>query len=473
MRVYSFLTLFLLSAFLMFGCKQNATDMDGELTVDETVTEQAAYGYQINDIATTSNEMEAINADPADVGDVGVNGAASMTKLRKQAQTLAKQALSMNIQIPALTKVSGDSAIYSGEDSTANGKKMRWAWYYNMLTGKARYVYVIYQFPEAQKMAYDSMEIVMDMGFPFGSSDGTLESFYQIQLFKENFFIQSIESQLSFSNYMNGEAQSITGTTETKYQDGRKLTSQKTTISWNTNNTGTVRHDFFFADGTSAYATYTFNADHTGTFEKKRRDGTIVTGTFNQLEDDGYGSYTALVDFPNGFYLDKIEKAATIWLQGIDSVYTATYAEKIFFGSGKIDSSNSSITVEETEAGMVTTISATKPNGAHGTIVLTEAEDGVSTMTGFWITWDGHYILVSAEYFLDGSSHMHYEVYASEEAYNNGDDPIVVADYNFNGELGGDGTLTKDGKTYQITFDGSGQGTISDGTNSKTFNMYF
>ncbi len=473
MRVYSLFTLFLLSAFLIFGCKQNATDTEGELNLDESVTEQAAYGYQINDIANTSNEMDEINADPMAVGDVGTGaGATTISKVRKQAQKLAEQALGMDFQVPALAKTNGDSALFRGEDSTANGKKMRWAWYYNMLTGKARYVYVIYQFPSFQNMTYDSMEVVMDMGIPFGNSDGTLENFYQVQYFKEQFFIESIESLMNFSEYMNGVAQTISGTTETKYHEGRKLTSQKTTVNWNSNETGTIRHDFFFADGTNTYATYTFNADHTGTFEKRRKDGTLVTGTFNQIEDDGYGSYTALVDFPNGFYVDKIEKAATMWLQGIDSVYTATYAEKIFFGNGKIDSSNSSITVEETEAGTVTTISATKPNGAHGTVTLTET-DGVSTLTGFWITWNEHYILVSAEYYLDGSSHMHYEVYASEEAYNNGDDPIVEADYNFNGELGGDGTLTKDGKTYQITFDGSGKGTISDGTNSKAFNMYF
>jgi len=244
-------------------------------------------------------------------------------------------------------------------------------------------------------------------------------------------------------------------------------------MTWNTNGTGTIRHDFNFSDGSDSYAEYTFNADHTGSFEKKRKDGTTVSGTFNQLLDDGYGSYFALVDFPSGYYVDKIEKAATLWLQGADSVAAASYSKKIFFASGKIDSSRSTITTEETEEGSVTTITSSRPNGAHGTIRLTDNADGSSVMTGFWITWDGYYISVSAEYYVDGSSHMHYEVYASEEAYNNGDDPLVVADYNFNGELGGDGTLTKDGKTYQITFDGSGQGTISDGTNSKTFNMYF
>ena len=471
MRLFSILTVFLLSAALMVGCKQNATDNGGDLEVSDAVTEQAAYGFQINDVANTSNEIEAVNADPMTVDEAG--GTASLNSIRERAQKLAQKAQAVSKEISSLTKVSGDSALYSGEDSTANGQKMRWAYYVNIQNGTSRYVYVIYQFPESRNMVYDSTEIVMSLGFPYGNGDAELQTFYQIQLFKERFFIKSIESTMDFSNYMNGEAQTLSAVTETTFREGNPLSSKKITISWNADHTGTIRRDFTFKDGSTAYALFTFKADFSGTFEKKRRDGTMVTGSFNQVGDDGQGSYNALINFPDGYYIDKIEKVASIALQGEGSLYLADYSEIIFFSSGKIDSSHSTITTNETETGSVTTITATRVNGAHGSLTLTEVTDGTSTMSGYWVTADGHYLDVSAEYFIDGSSHLHYEVYASETAFNNGDDPLLIADYNFNGEQGGSGTITKDGKTYEVTFDGSGQGSISDGTDSKTFNMYF
>jgi len=472
MRIYSFLTIFLLSGLLLFSCQNNST-VGGDLKTDNVVTEQAAFGFQINDIANTSNEIDEINSDPMAV-DETIPGGSSLNSVRSRAQNMAKEVKAMNLQLPSLSKTNGDSAYFRGEDSTANGKKTRWAVYYNILTGKARYVSVIYQFPEGRNIKYDSTEIILNMGIPFGNGNGNPEEYYQLQLFKDAFFIESITNKMTFSDYLeNGEPQSMQGATETTYRDGRNLKSKKISFVWNTDKSGSIRTDFHFNDGTDTYEAFTFNGDNSGTFSKLRYDGTTVTGTFNQVNDDGQGSYAATVDFPNGYYLDKIEKAAAMWLQGIDSVFTATYAEKIFFSSGKIDSSNSSITVNNTEGGVVTTISATKPNGAHGTITISEVVDGTSTMSGFWTTWDNYYIVVSAEYYMDGSSHLHYDVYQNEAAYTNGDDPLIVADYNFNGEQGGDGTLTYGDTVYNVTFDGSGEATISDGSNTKTIPLYF
>jgi len=472
MRIYSLAVLFLFSTLILFGCDTKATDDGGTLEVEDVVAEQAAFGFQINDIANTSNEIEEINADPMDVDtDGGFDGSATLNALKSRALESAEALKQMQLNVPSLAKTSSDSALYSISDTLANGTIVRWAMYYDVFTGKVRYVTVTYNYPELQNMTYDSMEIVIDMGVPYGTGSGNAESLYELQLFKESFFIEKIESEISLSGYSGGEPGAITASSETHYRPGRDLSWKKLTASMNADGSGTVAKVFYFSDGTSSSASYTFNTDHTGTFTKTRRDGTVVTGTFDQVRDDGSGSYTALIDFPAGYYLDKIEKEASMLLAS--DILTVQFAQKIFFSTGEIDSSNSTITVEEIDGGTVTTITAQRRNGAHGTITVTDLDDGTSSMSGVWTTWDGYYILVNAEYYIDGSSHMHYDVYTNEASYNNGDDPIITADYNFTGEAGGEGTITYNGTEYDVVFDGSGKAEISDGTSTKTINLYF
>ncbi len=472
MRIYSLAVVFLFSALFLFNCQNSTTEDGGSLDVEDVVAEQAAFGFQINDIASTSDEIEGINSDPMDVGtNVGLEGKTTLKTLKERALNAAKTLKQKQLNVSALAKTAGDSALFGGADTLDSGKIVRWGMYYDFFTGKARWVSVAYNFPDFQNMTYDSMEIVIDMGVPYGTGSGNAESLYELQLFKDSFFIEKIESEISLSEYNDGEPGAITASTETHYRPGRELSWKRMTASMHANGSGTVTNEFHYSDGSSSSAAFTFNTDHTGTFTKTRRDGTVVTGTFNQVFDDGVGSYTALIDFPNGYYLDKIEKAAS--MSFLNEILTVNFAQKIFFSTGEIDSSNSTITVEETESGTVTTITAQKRNGAHGTITVTESVDGISTMSGVWTTWDGYYIIVNAEYYIDGSSHMHYDVYTNEDSYDNGDEPIITADYNFTGEAGGEGTITYNGTEYQVTFDGSGKAEISDGTSMKTINLYF
>jgi len=197
----------------------------------------------------------------------------------------------------------------------------------------------------------------------------------------------------------------------------------------------------------------------------------VVTGTFNSVEDDLQGSYSELVDFPEGRYVDRIMRQASVMIMLPDSVFKAWYKEAIFFDTGRVDSSSVTLHVEELEGLRTTTISRTRPNGAFGTFVVQEREEE-SVLTGYWITRDGHYIDVTAEYYLDGSGHLHYEVYASEEAFNNGEEPLLVVDYYFSPDQSGTGTLTYDGVTYDVVFDGDGSAVISRGAKSRSLNVY-
>ncbi len=472
MRLQSFILILLLSAFAMFSCQQT-TEGEDQLEVDQVVQEQAAFGFQINEIANTTSEIEQVTSDPLDMEiDSDLPEGNSLMQLKERALLMATQMKEAVAEIPVLAKTNADSVIWSNE-TYFNGYGKRSAIYYDSETGKGRWVEVLFQFPESRNMVYDSAEIKVDMNFTLWyGEDDRIESLYQQQLFKESYFVQSIESQIVVNSYDEyNEPAAVTASVDSRYHVDRYLQRKLATATIIEDESGTIREDFWFKDGTSSYAEFTFYTDNTGTFTKSRRDGTVISGTFNQLEDDGFGSYTSLIDFPSGFYLDQILRAASIWIVSDEEV-RADYSEKIIFGNGNIDSTQTSVIVTEVDGVTITVMDILKRNGAHGTITITESEE-LSTLSGTWTTWDNYYIIVDAEYYVDGSGHMHYEVYVNEDAYNNGDAAIIIADYTFNGDQGGEGTLTHNGIQYNIEFDGSGTATISDGTDTQTINMYF
>lgn len=472
MRLHSFLFIFLLSAFAIFSCQQT-TGSEDQLEVDQIVQEQAAFGFQVNEMANATSEIEQVTSDPLDMDiDTDLPEGNSIKKMKELAMEMASQMQEAVAGIPMLAKVSADSAIWFNE-TYFNGYGKRNVIYYDSETGKGRFVEVLFQFPESRNMVYDSAEIKIDMNFTlWNGDDDRVESIYKQQLFNESYFVQSIESQIVVNSYNeDNEPDAFTASVDSRYHEDRYLQRKLATATIIEDESGTIREDFWFKDGTSSYAEFTFYTDNTGSFTKSRRDGTVISGTFNQLEDDGYGSYTSMIDFPSGFYLDQILRAANIWIVS-DVEVRADYAEKIIFGNGNIDSTQTSVVVTENDGVATTVMDIVKRNGAHGTITVTESED-VSTLDGNWTTWDEYYIIVDAEYYVDGSGHMHYEVYLNEDAYNNGDTALIIADYTFSGEQGGEGTLTYNGIQYNIEFDGSGTATISDGTDTQTINMYF
>ena len=83
---------------------------------------------------------------------------------------------------------------------------------------------------------------------------------------------------------------------------------------------------------------------------------------------------------------------------------------------------------------------------------MIQATESEASLSGYWKTANSrYYILVSAEYFMDHSSHLNYSVF--EMPYNPGDDPILTADYYFSPDGHGEGTIVYDGESYLINFD--------------------
>jgi hypothetical protein len=213
----------------------------------------------------------------------------------------------------------------------------------------------------------------------------------------------------------------------------------------------------------------TFYADQTGEFTKQLRNGTTVNGTFDSAEDDLEGSWTEIVDFPEGRYIDKISRMANVLITVPDSEYSISLSETITFNSGREESTDIDITVEESEDVKTTKIDVEKANGAQGTFTITETEE-VADLVGEWYTWNQYFIEIEAQYYADGSGHLLYRVYLPP--YQEGNEPFIVAEYFFSPDASGEGTLIHNGITYLIKFFGGDQGEISHGSKKSQFNLF-
>jgi len=241
------------------------------------------------------------------------------------------------------------------------------------------------------------------------------------------------------------------------------------TVDLNPDQSGTVREDFKFRDNTTVYREITFYANHTGEFNKQLRDGTMVSGTFNCVEDDLQGWYNELIDFPAGRYLDKIMKSAEVAIDTLYNTFTAQFVEHIFFSSGKIDTIEIALVSYQDGEMRHTGLEIQRANGAHGSFTLEQSGDE-GDLTGTWTTWNDYYIIIAAEYYADGSAHVYYEVYAPP--YNEGDDPILIADYDISPDGSGTGTITYNGEVYQVSFDGITQAEITKGGKKAVVNLF-
>jgi hypothetical protein len=468
MRTYITVLLGLAIMLVMTACNQNdPASSDENLELSEFVQEQATLGWELNDIVSTVKEVEDVTREPALLPDNDINEYASVLQTGKMAVGLMVTSADQIPEQLYLAKPMVDTLIYYS-DNTVTG--IRNAIYYDGSTGLVRAYEVKYKFAGWQRMTYDSLAIIIDLNFtPDYGGDDMLESVYRFQLFDTNFFIQEIHSQISVTNFVEQEITGFTATVDSYYKEGRYLAHLKQSVIINPNGTGTVQEDFDFNDGSTMVNSITFNGDHTGSFYRQLRDGTIVSGNFDDVHDNLEGYYNETIDFPSGRYIDKISKSVLVSIILPDSIFNAAFAKAVYFENGRIDTANISVSTQFNQGNKTTELDVLKANGAQGTFQIEENSE-MAVLTGEWTTWNDYYIIVAAQYYSDGSGHVYYEVY--QPPYQQGDDPIVVVDYYFSPDGSGNGTIAHEGNIYQIIFDGPDQAEVVSGDKSQTINLY-
>lgn len=470
MRFLHYLSITAFFLFLFFGCENNLTEEKDNLELDAVVKEQAAFGWQVTRMVASAGDVEGLTQNSIVDQEESVPELPGTNLLTKKAERFAEELRAKIPEVNALKKsASGDSLLYF-EEKFIGEQGSRVAFYYNFETGKARAYEVIFQFPDWRNLVYDSTEFKADLNFTLDiSSDDRIEQIYHLQLFKDTHFVNKIEINAEVTDY---DGVTITGAKSAKdawYKPDRWLTHLKQRAQIFPDQSGSIREDFIYRDGKTSYESITFNPNNSGTFDRMWRDGTQVSGEFKQVGDDLQGYYSETTDFPDGRFIDKIFKSATVSITLPDSIFNAAFREEIYFESGKIDSTYIGIIIDEDDGVKTTNLEVHKANGAHGTLEIVESEN-VSTLNGNWTTWDGYYIIVSAEFYFDGSSHVHFEVYAPP--YTPGDDPIIVADYYIAPDQSGTGTLSHNGKSYELNFEESGNATITGDGQSTNISLF-
>jgi hypothetical protein len=461
-----FLLACLLSIFLLNSCEKDSSPQEQTLEVDAVMTEQSTFGWELNDLVKSGDDISGLTQSSEFLGQ-GNDEFPGMEKMKQQAIQMSREAGSILSARPFLAKTLTDSLIYFEED-TLHGTRA--AMYYDAETGVATYYLVKYKFMALRPLVYDSAVVVVDMNFTFeNSADDLIKVLYQQRLFRETFFIQKIVGEVTVTDYNGTEISGLEASQDTHYRQDRFLQQLTQTVDLNPDQSGTVREDFKFRDNKTAYREITFYVNHTGEFSKQLRDGTMVTGTFNCVEDDLQGWYNELIDFPPGRYLDKIMKSAEVAIDTLYNTFTAQFVEHIFFSSGKIDTIAIALASYQDGEMRHTGLEIQRANGAHGSFTLMQTGDE-GTLTGTWTTWNDYYIIIEAEYYADGSAHVYYEVYAPP--YTEGDDPILIADYDITPDGSGTGTITYNGEVYQVTFDGITQAEITKGGKKATVNLF-
>jgi len=451
------------------ACQKSTNPDENTLELDTFFEEQAAVGWEINDLVSSSNEITELTGNANYIEESETSEYTSLNKLKSVSKELTGVAHEYLMEDRIFLKVTSDSLLYY-KDNTVLG--IREALYYDPTTSLARYYRVKYKFLLLRNITYDSTQIVFDLRYTRDDpSDDLLKSVYHEQLFQESFFINLVKEELEITSYEGKEPSAFVALSNVYYDDTFIVSQVQKSIQINSDHSGTLRKDSYFKDGTSSYRSVTFRSNQTGEFEKQLRDGTMISGTFDSAEDDLEGYYTETIDFPDGRYLDKIFKSATVTIELPDSTLTAAFSKYIYFSDSRIDSANIGIKVQSSDDIKTTILSAKKPNGAHGTLTIVEYSSG-SSVEGNWTTLNAYYILLKADYYLDGAGHIHYDVYQSEDTFLNGDSPLLTADYYLSPDQTGEGLLTKDNILYKIIFKQYGKAIITQDGNSKEVNLY-
>lgn len=459
--------------FVLWSCKENSTKPDEDLQIDDQVLEQAAVGWEVNNYSSVTNDLESLTfeSNSLEAGyTITVPDRIVIKEEISQMRNLLKSKLRLIPEIGMPAKINTDSLIAGGQESR-HGLTVRWALYYNTETGIARLYEVKEGFPSWRHMEYDSAEIKADLNLTLDdATDDKILALYRLQDFEDTFFITKIISEVTATDY---DGQIVTGfilSENTHYNGLRELVHKLAMVEFNPDGSGSVEETLEFSDNTTSSTSVVFINQYNGSFSRTMRNGISIAGNFNRVEDDLHGFYNETVTFPSGHYLSQVYHGAEVAIQLPDTTLNGLLREIIYFASGHIDSARITVMIHVDEGVKTTTLNILKHNDAYGTIVIVEDELG-KTMTGEWTTWNQYYIIFNGQHYPDGSATLHYEVYVSKAAFDNGDDPIVEADYNFYPDCGGSGRIIFEGQEYDVEFDHTGFGFIKRGGKQKRFEV--
>lgn len=455
-----------------YSCSENSSSGNSEeLEVSEAIQQQAAFGFQANQLVSAGQEVNDFTS-PQDLetGDVGKFFERS-TEIRDEANRLTKEAQTLLAENRSLLKTTVENLIYQVNDTTGT-LITRFSLFHEADSGYFRYEIVAREQDGGKRVQLDSTSIILDVNDLSFAQDDRLKSFYNLKQFAGTFLVQSISTDMTATAWDNsGDVTGFTGIITSIYNANQHLEKVVTENTINPDESGSIKQTFYFPGGETSQHTVVFNGDGTGSFSKTFRNGVSVSGTFDDVKDDGSGSYEATTSFPTGFYLARILKAAAVSYDYAASIVTSNFKEVVTFSDGKIDSVTMDIKVSVVDGARITEMDVTKSNGESGRFVITDT-DNLRSMEGTWTNTAQQYIVLSAEYYIDGSAWLKYDVYASKSSFDAGDSPVASGEYNFSPNGSGAGRYTFSGDVYEVDLKNTGLGEIRRNGSKKAFKLY-
>lgn len=447
------------------GCENNPTEPQpdppsNQLQLSDRAKSVTVGGWQITNSLNTQDQFSELVSGGSQITDEeGMLN--SMAEIRREEKTM-KRIYTFAEKSGSFSKITGDSLIWY-EEWSLGGTSGRRALYYNEETQTARFYEVIFQFPRLVRLEYDSTQFMVFVGPSLAdSSDNRLLSINKLSLFKANYFVEKVESFIEVTDW--DEQNQVIGATASNtvwYGDQTQLLKLQQNAEINPDASGFISERLDYRDNTFREVQVNFYDSFTGDFAETWRNGTTVSGTFDLLEDDNHAAVTRIIDFANNFHVDKIEQSAEYTLDPQDSSSISVLRQKIFFRNGGLDTTR--LDVERFLDGgnwKEHFIAQTSRRGQSDFTVI--YYDEYKEFEGEHTTPQGFYILFNGIEYVSGNGELWLEVYASEQAYLNGEPPLLTLYIVYNGDGSGSGEIAEDGKSYNVTYKVNGEIEVRD-----------
>ncbi|MFQ5651003.1 MAG: hypothetical protein ACE5IY_13760 [bacterium] len=421
------------------------------------IYQNVASFEQITSLIVDSNQITKL-----DIPQFETPGAAlaySRTVKNKALVALRKRPDALN----RLQSATSDSVIFDvTERDTVAGVTYRVSLIYNAESGTARFFVVGFDYRETHPLEYDSTEVKADLnGTLLNESDDVLLSLMNLKRYKPGQLIREEMGRFVPDEHAPGtEPDGGVLTSDITYSSSSFISSTSARFEYHADSGGSFSKTSVFSDNTTHSESVTFNLDGTGTFEESRRDGTQISGTFDSAEEDGEGGYTLTITFPEGHDPASISESGQFVLNQADGTLSGSFEREVTPLEGDVQ--RESVEVSQTREGdiLITTLNVENSDGSHGFITITETPE-VDQIGGEWTNADETFVVFTAQGYPDDSAHLEFQVYASEVAFENGDDPIITAVFDFYPDGSGQGVVTEGEDVYDVVIHPDGSVTVT------------
>lgn len=464
--IWSISLILCLSLLYALGCSNYPVSPEDE--VSQTVQTMSSNSAEIYSAVSSVSQITDLLQGPESKLDVGIPEIENPGQALNFYKSLMQESFDrMNSDSKLLSK---NHSVFS-EDviwdvtvrDTIRGFTVRNSLMYNAETDTARLFHVRFDFDDSHRLSYDSTEIKAKLNFTlYNDDDDVLLALENLKQYKPGRLLQEESVSFTPDPYVPGtEPQGGILESNITYSSS-SISSTHARLEYHEGSGGSWSKDVQFSDNTSHSEAVTFSENGTGTFEETRRDGTHIEGTFDSADDDGEGSFTKTITFPEEHDPVSISESGAFTQNLADSTLHGSFERVVTLKDGTVR--RESVTVDESiENGVkTTTITIVKPDGSSGTITAVESPDG-DKLSGEWTNTDGTFLIFSAEAYPDGSAHFEFELYASKEAYDNGEVPIASGEFNYFPDGSGEGQVTEGGQNYDVNVNSDGSTNIKKG----------